>query len=330
MWRAARNRREPIAARGTETAMRGKPEETLSLPWSRRVYVGGYRLIERIRLRLPYLGRLYRQIEELRHRLAAIEPNPSVYPAPASHDAAIVEEFRAFLRLLQPHDAARINKARIGSIGDGGYVMLDDFGPVRHAVSLGIGREVSWDLDIADRGIRVLQFDHSVAGSPRRHAHFAFHQKRVVAAPAGVEDISLSQILADDRLAGDREIIVKMDIDGAEWEVLAGADSAVLARIRQIVVEFHDLRSFPDRGFRRTALRALHNLASTHACVHVHGNNCEPFVVIGGIPFPNTFEATFVRRADCALTPSVASFPTPLDQPNNPKRADHFLGRWDY
>jgi hypothetical protein len=65
--------------------------------------------------------------------------------------------------------------------------------------------------------------------------------------------------------------------------------------------------------------------------VHVHGNNWGPFTVIGGIPFPEGFEATFVRRRDhAAATPSKAIFPTELDRPSNPKRPDLYIGQWDY
>ena len=41
------------------------------------------------------------------------------------------------------------------TLGDGGYVMLDDFAGVTAALSFGIDVNCSWDMQIAERGINV-------------------------------------------------------------------------------------------------------------------------------------------------------------------------------
>jgi hypothetical protein len=289
------------------------------------------KLIEELRGRVPYVRRLHRRIDELQHRLAAAEAVPLLHPVNGSHDAAIAARFRAFLHQVQPHDVPGSRKVRFGADGDGGYVMLDDLGPARHAVSLGVGPEVSWDADMAARGLRVFQYDDSVERSPQQHPSFMFHRMRVAGTKAGSNDATLSEILSRPELATDKDIIVKMDIEGSEWDVLAHTGSAELARIRQLVIEFHELRKFGESSWRDVAHAALKNLDATHVCIHVHGNNWVPFTVIGGIPFPDGFEATFVRRRDHAsAVPSTAMFPTALDRPNNPKMPDLYIGQWDY
>jgi hypothetical protein len=201
---------------------------------------------------------------------------------------------------------------------------------VRHALSLGIGLDVSWDVAMAARGIRVMQYDPSVSASPQANDRFVFHRRRVVAVLQAPEDMTLAQIMASETLAADRDIVAKIDIEGAEWELLARTDTNVLARIRQLAIEFHWLRNFSDARWRATALAALRNLTATHCCVHVHGTNWAPFAVVGGVPFPDVFEATFVRRADYRMFPSDAVFPTELDRSCNPKKPDLYLGRWSY
>ena len=42
-------------------------------------------LIEKLRNRLPYIRRLHRRVDELQHRLAALEAAPSQHPAHGSH-----------------------------------------------------------------------------------------------------------------------------------------------------------------------------------------------------------------------------------------------------
>jgi hypothetical protein len=285
-----------------------------------------------IRTKVPHLRRLYREIDELRHQLAATATVPMVrqtmLPDPQARNLG--SEFRAFLNLLRPHDVPGKNKRRVGGDGDGGYVMLDDFGSVRSAVSLGVGPDVSWDLDMAALGIRVFQFDDSVKASPTANKHFEFQKKRVVANAPGPGEVTLSGIMAADALRHDTDIVIKMDIEGGEWDVLAHLSAAEMQRVRQLTVEFHNLGRFVDDTWRARAFETMKKITAGHVCVHVHGNNFGPFAVVGGVPFPHDFEATFARRADHAFAPSTASFPTDLDRPNNPRRADLYLGHWDY
>jgi hypothetical protein len=285
------------------------------------------RFIEQLRNRIPYIRRLQRRVDELQHRLATLEATPAVHAAYGTQTDEVDSDFRTFLRLLQPHDASGVAKRRFGGEQDGGYVMLDDFGAARIALSFGVGNDVSWDADMAARGLRVLQFDHTVQGPPQQHANFVFQRTRVVGASPQQGDTTLDRILAAD---GEGDVIAKMDVEGFEWEILAQAPSASLARLRQIALEFHDVRSFGDRAWRDKALAALTNLNKTHVCVHIHGNNWGTFAVVGGIPFPEAFEATFARRSDHTFEPSTASLPTDLDRPCNPRVPDLHLGRWSY
>ena len=42
------------------------------------------------------------------------------------------------LRLLRPQKVEGSNKIRVGTVGDGGYVQIDDLVGVRHALSFGV------------------------------------------------------------------------------------------------------------------------------------------------------------------------------------------------
>jgi hypothetical protein len=289
-----------------------------------------HKIVENLRNRVPYIRRLHRRIDELRCQLANAAAAPELHPLCDSQNAEVMEQFREFLRLLRPHEVCGGAKRRFGRDADGGYVMLDDLHSARSVLSLGVGTEISWDTAMADRGLRVLQFDHTIDAPPAPNSRFEFNRLRVVGQPQSPEDIALSDIVGAPDLRPDDHLIAKIDIEGAEWEVLARSDAATLARFGQMAIEFHDVRNFVEPTWRATALLALRNLMKSHACIHVHGNNCGPFTVVGGFAFPNNFEASFVRRRDYELVPSDASFPTGLDRPCNPKVPDFYLGRWSY
>jgi hypothetical protein len=229
--------------------------------------------------------------------------------------------------LLAPQAVDGFRKCRAGAEGDGGYVMLDDLGSITTAVSAGIGREDSWDVAMADRGVPVLQFDHTVAGAPTTHPLCTFHRKKIVARPsANADETTLDEIVRP--LAGD--VILKLDIEGDEYDVLRTTPPEILLKFRQIVCEFHKLHQITKPQSRQTVFDAFHRLATSHAIIHVHANNCGGVAMIGGIAVPKLVELSFVRRRDYRLRDSDETFPTALDRPNSSEIPDlplsQFLG----
>ena len=233
------------------------------------------------------------------------------------------EEIADILGLLTPHRVAGGRKRRIGQGGDGGYVMLDGLPARLICISAGIAQEVSWDLEMAAGGADVFQYDFSVAAPPVAHDRFHFQPLLVVAQPgmAGTTtlDAMIDAAAAFDPAAG---IVLKLDIEGAEWEVLAAADEARLAMAAQIVVELHGLTGIVSPTRRRLMGDALRKLASTHVPIHLHGNNWRAMARVGTMRFPDVLEVTWARRADLPSSPFPYGYPTPLDRPCHPERPE--------
>ncbi len=241
-----------------------------------------------------------------------------------SHQTPYLKDFRGLMAPLQPWTAKGRGKIREGGANDGGYVMLDDFDGIDTAISLGIGKEVSWDLAIAARGIRVLQFDPTVSGPPVAHPSFVFRPLAVVGRMGDpTREITLDDILAG---AGSSNLILKIDIEGAEWEVFDVLPDADFARFTQILVEFHDLHRYRDAAWRERAGRVFAKIVQSHRLIHVHGNNYNATFAAGMRECPRDLEMTFVRSDRCAWQPSRETFPTPLDRPNKPSVPDYELG----
>ena len=75
---------------------------------------------------------------------------------------------------------AREDLLRIGRAYDGGYVMVDDFDNCV-AYSFGISDDVSWDFDIAKRGIDVYMYDHTIDSLPVYDERFHFFKTTSIA-----------------------------------------------------------------------------------------------------------------------------------------------------
>jgi hypothetical protein len=89
--------------------------------------------------------------------------------------------FLKLARMFFPRTAVGRRKIRIGRETDGGYVMLDDFDDIASAFSFGIADDASWDLDIAERGIRTYQFDHTINRAPSAHPNLVFTARKIAA-----------------------------------------------------------------------------------------------------------------------------------------------------
>lgn len=237
-------------------------------------------------------------------------------------------DFAGLLGLLRPQAALHYRKLRQGAQHDGGYVLLDDFAGIGTLVSCGIGDDVTFDSDLAKRGLQVHQYDHTIERSPVSNPAFHFHRSKVSGHAVPGEE-SLGSIVRALRLQ-DGLALLKIDIEGDEWETFAQAQPDDLRPFRQIVCEFHWLEKACDAQWRARAYRGLSRLVVDFSVVHVHANNYSPLVEVDGITVPSVLELSFASRRWYDFEPGSETFPTPLDRPNNPDRPDFALGNFAF
>ena len=117
--------------------------------------------------------------------------------------------------------------------------------------------------------------------------------------------------------APDEWILLKIDIEGSEYEILP-ADESLLSRVSALLIEFHDLESHWNQF-----VRCMDDLTRNFYVAHVHGNNFQGY--IPGTTVPYAVEVTLINKALVPGNPasSANEYPLPgLDMPNNWQRAD--------
>jgi tetratricopeptide (TPR) repeat protein len=221
------------------------------------------------------------------------------------------------LRLLKPNKAVGFKKIRVGSAADGGYIQLNDFTNITHAISLGVSTDDNWDVSLALRGIPVDQFDHSILEAPTSHRLLNFHRK-MVSAHRSAETTTLEDIVAPYFRHGLPDLILKMDIESDEWDVLDNTSAATLSRFAQIVCEFHSLHLLRDPQFQMRVLRVLEKLGRQFSVIHTHANNFGGFSVMADKAIPHVLEVTYANRDRYSIGGSDESLPTSLDFPCDP------------
>jgi hypothetical protein len=218
------------------------------------------------------------------------------------------------LQSLRPLDPG-IELVRIGPDADGGYLVPDDLAGIAYAFSPGVSTESGFEAALAERGMRVFLADHSVDGPAVAHERFIF-DKQFVGCLTDERYITLDDWHATKLGADDAELLLQMDIEGAEYETLLAASPSLLARFRIMVIEFHWLPQLWNEPFFTIAARAFQKLLATHAVVHIHPNNCCGSVRSAGLEIPRIAEFTLLRRDRLRATGYRTTFPHPLDRPN--------------
>ena len=237
-----------------------------------------------------------------------------------------IRRIRQYFRVMEPA-GAKWGFCRLGRERDGGYIMLDDFEGRKIAYSFGISDDVSWDRDAAERGMDVYMYDHTIEGLPEENP--GFHWQKIGLAGVYDETVpelkTLPMILEENGHQRESKMILKMDIEGAEWEFLAHAEEDLLGRFSQIAFEMHDLHRTELGDVMAEGLRRLNE---THAPVHIHGNNTTRYIMHDGLVLPEVIESTWLNRREYDLKPSDKVFPTELDMANYERRPDIVLGCW--
>lgn len=256
------------------------------------------------------------RIRELLQQLAVSLTAPArLYPA-ASTDR---DSLRSLVKMLSPVRPGR-QLVRLGPSGDGGYVLPDDLDGIAACFSPGVSSISGFELACAERGMQVFLADRSVDRPPDSHPLFHFTKKHVGATSDG--GTMTIDAWVERSLPGSREdLLLQMDIEGAEYETLLATSDQLLRRFRIVLVEFHLLDHLWSKPFFRVASAAFLKLLQTHSCVHIHPNNCCGSLRRGGMEIPRVAEFTFLRRDRLTGAGHATQFPHPLDADNDPRRA---------
>jgi len=249
-----------------------------------------------------------------------------------TNSPAITYSVLGTLSLLTPWDVTRCGKLRIGGESDGGYVLLDRLRPEQPVLSYGVGLDSTFDFDLAQRGHRVFMFDHTVEGPTGGIPKGCVFTREGVAVSAQPEK-DLNTIEAHMRrhdLLDRHDLILKMDIEGAEWDVLAGLPANILDAFEQIVVEFHGLNALNHDAFGARARATFQRLNARFTLCHVHANAYGGLAMIEGVVLPPVLEASYVRSDLITRTPSRTLYPTEYDRANRPGTKDIVLSMYPF
>lgn len=237
-----------------------------------------------------------------------------------------IRYFEKIKNLCKVAKAEGYHLTRVGESGDGAYIMLDDFEVCDTAYSFGIGGNISWDEWMAGQGLDVHCYDHTIERLPKSNNKLKFHKAGI----SGMDRIhknlfSMETLLRGNSHMDKKGIILKMDVEGAEWDFINSASSDVLRQFSQITLELHGLADEANEG---KIIPALEKMNMTHQAVWVHGNNSGGEQRAGDVVIPRLLEITYADRARYTFGPVEYNCPLDIDEPNIAGFPDIELRNW--
>jgi hypothetical protein len=231
----------------------------------------------------------------------------------------------AILAELQPVALKNCTFKRFGSANDGGYLMCENLiEPLDAAYSYGVGTNDDWGCEMSRRyHVPVYEYDCFDPARPTCNGgRLVFHNECVGNRTGNTDSHFFDTLENQIKKNGDigRHVIIKMDIEGAEWDSLLAAPDELLASIPQIAMEMHGYRD-------PKILEVLRKLNRNFYLVNLHFNNwsCTPKAA----PLPAwAYQVLWVNKRIGVVDP-VAPIPapmSPLNAPDSPTWPDCQLG----
>jgi hypothetical protein len=207
--------------------------------------------------------------------------------------------------MFQVWNIEGLSKKRFGGEHDGGYVILDSSLGAKHLLGYGVDKDVSFENQVTKEwGIKAHVFDHTITQVPPIGPDVTYISEGI-----GPKDEAPLFTLANHvkRFVPEgAEYILKMDVEGAEWDVLRTAD---LSRVTQLILELHELQDDNSEIIKK--------INEKFFLINIHGNNChnQPCVYIDRAhKMPRYLECVWVRKDLVRSTgPSTVPLPHPLD-----------------
>ncbi|MGM9107591.1 hypothetical protein ACTFFF_08925, partial [Campylobacter jejuni] len=177
----------------------------------------------------------------------------------------------SYLNLIQPLELPLCDLLRIG-----GYVMYNGGGYMSNidvkALSLGVSDSSPWDLEMAQRGFKVIEYDASIEKCPYNHENIVFH-KKFIGNTNNENTITLAQALKDNNLDESKSNILQCDIENCEWDMLENIDISILNKyFSQVIFEFHGCNPEEQDGFEKR-ISLLKKINEYFVPIHTHFHN---------------------------------------------------------
>tara|TARA_B110000971_G_scaffold26680_1_gene24038 strand:- start:271 stop:1104 length:834 start_codon:yes stop_codon:yes gene_type:complete len=195
------------------------------------------------------------------------------------------------LKKLLPYQID-VSLVRLGEKNDGGYLVPDDLVGIDKNYSAGVGFLTQYEKDLEEKySIKSNMLDFNEIDKTILPSEASFLKKKL-GLVSNNQEISINDWIVQ----ADKDIILKIDIEGDEYASLIDISEENLKKVRILVIEFHDLRNLRNNLFLNFFDKVINKLENYFYVCHLHINNISKIKKIGDFLVPDMIELTFIRK----------------------------------
>ncbi len=128
----------------------------------------------------------------------------------------------------------------------------------------------------------------------------------------------LSTLIVENGHSNSNNLVLKIDIEGYEWDVFDKINVEDLKRFTQIVCEFHRMDQLAWVDKIDVFERVIQKLSLYFNVIHMHANNVGWLVDVDYVKVPVLLEISFVRNDLVKKFDIINTLRSDLDYENNP------------
>jgi len=260
---------------------------------------------------------------------AKLDKTLSLLLEKAARQAAVSNDTSELLRSFRPCSICSKHR-RYGEPHDGGYIMCDDDlkpGQIKAAYSYGISGFDGWGNDVS-KALQIPVFEYDCTNPKRPLAcpscdlRFNLECINQHGAVEKANFGTLSQHLQKNghHQVDEGSLLLKIDVEGAEWQVFA---EEPVENLKKIPRDCRGISQSESDFSHALYLRAMKNILNAGFVVyHIHGNNWAGEVEFGTKRIPSVLEVTFLQHPKGSTQCESHTVTLPEDAVNNPAIAE--------
>ena len=209
--------------------------------------------------------------------------------------------------LISPKHVIGKKRILIGEKKDGCYVLLDDFVNIKYAYSFGISKMIQFDKGLADRGIDVYMYDHTINSLPYNNSRF--HWKKIGIAGKNTKNEKLKdleELILENGHSLEKNMILKIDVEHWEWNALETVSDNTLNQFKYIVIEFHFTRVEYEAQLYYNVLNKIHK---NHQAFYLRCHGRNRIVVFGNNRICKALEVSYINKNGYQFSKDESVYP---------------------